>query len=74
MAELKIYDDLGGQRNIGYERTDVPIVHVVVRAPGGAAFARAEIALHFKVCDVCRGHAMTLKKFDTFMKEQRSNG
>lgn len=52
-VKLDIYDDLGGQRQIGFVRPDLEpakVVHTIVRAAGGEAFTVDE---HFATCELC---------------------
>lgn len=66
-VELKIVDDFGGQRQIGFLRTDLnggKLFHTIVRAPGGAAFTVDE---HFETCEVCKAHGVTQEMFHAFM-------
>jgi len=64
---LEIFDDLGGQRQIGFVRPDFEpskVVHTIVRAPGGAAFTVDD---HFANCEVCKRYGVTQDDFHAFM-------
>lgn len=66
-VELDIYDDLGGERQIGFLRPDFEpsrVVHTIVRAPGGAAFT---VDGHFETCEVCKRYGVTQDMFHAFM-------
>lgn len=66
-VKLEIADDFGGQRQIGFLRTDLnggKLFHTIVRAPGGAAFSVDD---HFATCEVCKAHDVTQWMFHAFM-------
>jgi hypothetical protein len=71
IPELEIADDYGGQRQIGYRRSDLPLFHTVVRAPGGAAFVKVVVQDHFTNCAVCMEHGVNYQQFDAFMKRRK---
>lgn len=65
-ADLELFGAGDGLTVIGYKRQDLPLVHELVRAPGGTMF---QLAHDFDGCPVCAAHSVTLADFDRFMAE-----
>lgn len=63
-VELKALGSLAGDMNIAYQRTDAPLMHIIAKAPPGAAFTVGD---HFDTCPVCKHHNVTYEQFHTFM-------
>jgi hypothetical protein len=59
--------DMSGAMNICFERTDVPMMHIIVRGEPGEPFPVGVVTQHFASCQVCRAHAVTLETFQAFM-------
>lgn len=68
IPKLELAADYGGQNQIGFKRTDLPLFHTIARAPGGSVFT---LDGHFDHCPVCKEHGVTLKHFDEFMDRKR---
>jgi hypothetical protein len=66
--KLETADDYGGQRQIGFKRTDALLFHTIVRAPGGSVFAAATVKAHFETCEVCKAHGVTYDAFKAYMR------
>jgi len=67
--KLTAVPSLDGKMNIVYERTDVPLMHVIVKADGGAPFT---LEGHFERCPVCKHHGVTQSHFDEWYQKLQS--
>lgn len=56
-----------GDGAIGFRRTDIPLVHVIAKAPQGSLF---RVMDHFSSCAVCRAHGATAEDFQRYMQAQ----
>jgi hypothetical protein len=69
-VRLQLCADFGGANNIGFERTDSPMMHVIVRAKPGEPIRVAVVSEHIATCQVCRAHGITYEDFEAFMTER----
>lgn len=60
MKQIQYYEDLGGGVQIGWERDDVPLVHVFTRELDGKPF---EVPMNHWPCEVCNKHNFTSDMF-----------
>lgn len=59
MKTLQVYRSLGALLSVGWERDDVPMVHVFAQAAPGSAF---KVDRHWP-CPVCAAHGYTETDF-----------
>lgn len=66
MTKLKVVDDFGGQRQIGFAKSDGFVFHTIVRAPAGAPFLASAVEDHIAKCPICKEYGMTFAMFDQY--------
>lgn len=59
MKRLEVYRSLGPELSIGWERDDLPLIHVFAQKVPGGAFS---VDGHWP-CQVCEAHGFTERDF-----------
>jgi hypothetical protein len=58
---LELYRSLGTTLSVGWERTDLPLIHVIFQAEPGE-YVNFKLSSHWP-CKVCEDHGYTIEDF-----------